>query len=259
MNNALPLQQYTLGEGVTTFSTTRQGGVSTGDAYASFNINPYCGDTAESVEANRALLCQTLGIDDSHLVMPHQTHGIDSRIISAEFCALPASVRAMILEGVDAVMTNEKGLCIGVSTADCVPVLLFDPVHQAVCAVHAGWRGTVARVTHKAVVDMKTAFGTLPADLKAVIGPAISMSAFEVGDEVYEQFAAATSTLTPLPSAARSGTSTCRSAIDNCCYRLGWPTKTFSSAAFAPTHRATASSRHAVWVSSRDASTTASC
>ncbi|MEE0337316.1 MAG: polyphenol oxidase family protein, partial [Prevotella sp.] len=191
MNNALPLQQYTLGEGVTAFSTTRQGGVSTGDAYASFNINPYCGDAAESVDTNRALLCQTLGIDDSHLVMPHQTHGIDSRIISAEFCSLPASVRAMILEGVDAVMTNEKGLCIGVSTADCVPVLLFDPVHQAVCAVHAGWRGTVARVTHKAVVDMKTAFGTLPADLKAVIGPAISMSAFEVGDEVYEQFAAA--------------------------------------------------------------------
>ena len=143
MNNALPLQQYTLGEGVTAFSTTRQGGVSTGDAYASFNINPYCGDAAESVEANRALLCQTLGIDDSHLVMPHQTHGIDSRIISAEFCALPASVRAMILEGVDAVMTHEKGLCIGVSTADCVPVLLFDPVHQAVCASEisvASWK-----------------------------------------------------------------------------------------------------------------------
>ena len=91
MTNVLPLQQYTLGQGVTAFSTTRQGGVSTGATYASFNINPYCGDAPENVEANRALLCQTLGIDDSHLVMPHQTHGIDSRIISAEFCPHPCA------------------------------------------------------------------------------------------------------------------------------------------------------------------------
>lgn len=259
MNNALPLQQYTLGEGVTAFSTTRQGGVSTGDAYASFNINPYCGDAAESVEANRALLCQTLGIDDSHLVMPHQTHGIDSRIISAEFCSLPASVRAMILEGVDAVMTHEKGLCIGVSTADCVPVLLFDPVHQAVCAVHAGWRGTVARVTHKAVVDMKTAFGTLPADLKAVIGPAISMSAFEVGDEVYEQFAAADFDLNTaaerrekwhidLPQCNRQLLLQAGLADENI-QLSGICTHTQSNRFFS----------RAVWASSRDAYTTASC
>ena len=191
MRHLPQLHHFALGDGVVAFSTTRHGGVSTGVNYASFNINPYCGDSPESVAENRRLLCRELDIDEGRLVLPHQTHGIDSRIISGEFCSLPSNVRSMVLEGVDTVMTNEPGLCIGVSTADCIPVLLHDPVHKAVCAVHAGWRGTLARITHKAVVDMRAAFGTNPSDLVAVIGPGISMDAFEVGDEVYEQFAAA--------------------------------------------------------------------
>ena len=94
----------------------------------------------------------------------------------------------MLLEGVDAVMTNIPGMCIGVSTADCIPVLLYDEEHHAAAAIHAGWRGTQARIVHKAVQEMHMAYQTDLAKLKAVIGPGISLDNFEVGDEVYAAF-----------------------------------------------------------------------
>ncbi len=85
-------------------------------------------------------------------------------------------------------MTDMKGLCIGVSTADCIPVLLYDEAHHATCAIHAGWRGTVKRIVKKAIASMQAAYGTLPQQLKAQIGPGIHLDSFEVGDEVYEAF-----------------------------------------------------------------------
>lgn len=178
---------YDMSPEVVAFSTTRHGGVSEG-AYASMNVNEYCGDTAEHVAANRRLLAARLGIEPEAILMPHQTHGVETRIISGEFMTLPENVRRMQLEGVDAVMTDVCGLCIGVSTADCIPVILYDPEHHAAAAVHAGWRGTLARIAHKAVMEMRLAYKTDPAKLKAVIGPGISRKNFEVGDEVYEAF-----------------------------------------------------------------------
>ena len=181
------LHVYDMATGVTAFSTTRHGGCSEG-AYGTFNINPYCGDGDACVQANRSALCRVLGIEPGCLVLPHQVHGVESRVIGPEYLSLPPSVRQMVLEGVDAVMTSMPGVCVGVSTADCIPLLMYDPVHRAVCAVHAGWRGTVARIAHKAVCDMGLAYGTRPADLQVTVGPGISADAFEVGDEVYDQF-----------------------------------------------------------------------
>lgn len=188
MNNAQPvLNYYNLSDDVKAFSTTRHGGVSEGN-YASLNINEYCGDSKANTDANRLLLANELGIDANHIIMPHQTHGVESRIIGEEFATLPDGVKKMLLEGVDAVMTNIPGMCIGVSTADCIPVLLYDEEHHAVAAIHAGWRGTQARIVHKAVQEMRMAYQTNPAKLKAVIGPGISLDNFEVGDEVYAAF-----------------------------------------------------------------------
>lgn len=188
MNNAQPvLNYYNLSDDVKAFSTTRHGGVSEGN-YASLNINEYCGDSKANTDANRLLLANELGIDVNHIIMPHQTHGVESRIIGDEFATLPDGVKKMLLEGVDAVMTNIPGMCIGVSTADCIPVLLYDEEHHAAAAIHAGWRGTQARIVHKAVQDMRMAYQTDPAKLKAVIGPGISLDNFEVGDEVYATF-----------------------------------------------------------------------
>ena len=188
MNNAQPvLNYYNLSDDVKAFSTTRHGGVSEGN-YASLNINEYCGDSKANTDANRLLLANELGIDANHIIMPHQTHGVESRIIGEEFANLPDGVKKMLLEGVDAVMTNIPGMCIGVSTADCIPVLLYDEEHHAAAAIHAGWRGTQARIVHKAVQEMHMAYQTDPTKLKAVIGPGISLDNFEVGDEVYAAF-----------------------------------------------------------------------
>lgn len=188
MNNAQPvLNYYNLSDDVKAFSTTRYGGVSEGN-YASLNINEYCGDSKANTDANRLLLANELGIDTNQIIMPHQTHGVESRIIGEEFATLPDGVKKMLLEGVDAVMTNIPGMCIGVSTADCIPVLLYDEEHHAAAAIHAGWRGTQARIVHKTVQEMRMAYQTDPTKLKAVIGPGISLDNFEVGDEVYAAF-----------------------------------------------------------------------
>ena len=177
------LHFYDFGEGVTAFSSTRQGGYSSGN-YGEFNINRYCGDTKEAIARNRELLCELLGIDDSRLLMPHQVH-------ETVIVAVDETSQESQLEGVDAVMTNVRGICIGVSTADCIPVLLYDKVHRAVSAIHAGWRGTVKRIVEKTVAQMTAVYGSRPADIIAQIGPGIHIESFEVGDEVYEAFAAA--------------------------------------------------------------------
>ena len=179
-----------MGADVVAFSTTRRGGCSTGK-YASFNINRYCGDSEEHIARNREALCQQLGISNDRLIMPHQTH--DTRVVCIDeaLLSLTMAERQTALEGVDALMTDMPGVCIGVSTADCIPLLLYDPRHHAVCAIHAGWRGTVARIAKKAVSAMTETYATQPSDLVAQIGPGISLDSFEVGQEVYDAFAAA--------------------------------------------------------------------
>ena len=184
------LTYFHLGEGITAFCTTRHGGYSCG-SYGEFNINHYCGDTQEAIQKNRGLLCDKLGITDDHLLMPHQVHGTGICQITPGFLSASADRQAAGLEGMDAVMTDVPGVCIGVSTADCIPIILYDPIHRAVCTVHAGWRGTVQRIAREALQVMIGAYGSEPAQLQAVIGPGISLAAFEVGDEVYDAFAAA--------------------------------------------------------------------
>lgn len=182
------LTYYNMSPRVTAFSTTRHGGHSRG-AYAEFNINRYCGDDEDCVKLNTDALCCELKINRSQLVMPHQTHDTETRLIAADFLTLPDKVRDMILDGTDALITDVKGVCIGVSTADCIPILLYDADHHAAAAIHAGWRGTLKRIATKAVHSMNISYGTRPEALKAVIGPGISLDAFEVGDEVYDEFA----------------------------------------------------------------------
>lgn len=190
MNNPPVIKYYDVADEVVAFSTTRHGGFGKG-AYSDFNINEYCGDDADTVIRNREALCEQLGMDAKNIIMPHQTHGTEIRVIGPEFLELSSNSRRMVLEGVDALMTSVRGVCIGVSTADCIPVLLYDIDSHAVCAVHAGWRGTVARIVQKAVKEMHIVFGTNAANLKAVIGPGISLDSFEVGDEVFDSFSEA--------------------------------------------------------------------
>lgn len=184
------LTHYDLSPDVISFSTTRHGGYSTG-CHGEMNINRYCGDDAQAIAQNVEALSREIGVDRERIIMPHQTHGAEVMQIAADFLSLSAHVQAMILEGVDALITDVKDVCIGVSTADCIPILIYDPEHHAAAAVHAGWRGTVKRIAQKAVAHLRMAYGSRPETLTAVIGPGISVEAFEVGDEVYNEFAAA--------------------------------------------------------------------
>ncbi len=180
--NSPQLTFYDMGADVVAFSTTREGGCSIGN-YAAFNINNYCGDSPAHIAENRRLLSELLGISSQHIIMPHQTHGTTVARVDGP----PAAT----LEATDALMTDCPGLCIGVSTADCIPILLYDAQHRAVCAIHAGWRGTVKRIVRQAVRSMCDAYGSDASQLRAVVGPGISLEGFEVGDEVYLQFAEA--------------------------------------------------------------------
>jgi len=96
--------------------------------------------------------------------------------------------RSGILGEADAVLENTPGTVVAVKTADCIPVLLVDPLHRAVAAVHAGWRGTAAKIVQRAVEQMGRLYETAAPDLHAAIGPGIGPCCYEVGPEVREQF-----------------------------------------------------------------------
>jgi hypothetical protein len=92
------------------------------------------------------------------------------------------------LEGVDALISDAKNIIMGISTADCIPVIVYDPVHHAAAAIHAGWKGTRLRIVTKTLQEMQKVFDTNPSDCTAAIGPGISQDSFEVGQEVVDAF-----------------------------------------------------------------------
>ena len=118
---------------------------------------------------------EEFGLSLEDLALPRQVH-------SDNICWMKEPGRP---EQTDGVITDQLGLCVCVKTADCIPVLLYDTRKRIVAAVHAGWRGTVARIVQKAIKLMQP---QSPDDLHAIIGPGISLEWFEVGDEVYEAF-----------------------------------------------------------------------
>ena len=177
--------EYNIGTGARAFSTMR--GEGSGN-YGGFNVTHYCGDCDEHVAECRKELCHELGIDDRQLILPHQTHGCEVLCIESDFMQLMPKEQQEQIYGIDAVITALPCTCIGVSTADCIPVLLHDTRNRVVAAIHAGWRGTVSRIVCNCIDVMRCQYGCNPNDIKAVIAPGISLNAFEVGDEVYNSF-----------------------------------------------------------------------
>lgn len=182
------LAYYDLGPNVTAFSTTRHGGCSQGN-YATMNVNAYCGDAAAAVAENRRLLARQLAVStSSRILIPHQVHGSHVVCVDEDFLSLPSAAQQQRLEGVDALVTSQCHVCIGVSTADCIPVILYDAVHHCAAVVHAGWRGTVKRIARETALQLHSLFHSSYDQLRAVIGPGISLKNFEVGQEVYDEF-----------------------------------------------------------------------
>lgn len=179
---------YNVEAGINAFSTIRNGlGVSSGN-FGKMNINPYCGDNLDNVEKNRKMLADELGLSENSIILPQQTHGNNCKIITQDFLYLTPSLRENYLRNTDAIITNLRQICIGVSTADCVPILLYDKKNKVSAAVHSGWRGTVNRIIVCVINEMIEKFHSVPQDIIAIIGPSISKFAFEVGQEVYDIF-----------------------------------------------------------------------
>lgn len=128
-----------------------------------------------NVPENKAKLAEALALEVERMVYPDQTHSS----YVAEVTEFPEA----IISETDALVSNQPGLCLCVQTADCVPVLLFDPVAKVIAAVHAGWRGTVGGIVEKAVSKM-TNYGASAKNIVAAIGPSISPEIYEVGNEV---------------------------------------------------------------------------
>jgi polyphenol oxidase len=123
-------------------------------------------------------VAEAFRIDPERVITVNQVHG--ENIVHVDM----QNYRSMRSTQADAMITKAAGLAIGVETADCVPVLLFDPATPAVAAVHAGWRSTVKKIVQKAVRKMQEAFGSDPAQMIAAIGPAIGPECYEIDEPV---------------------------------------------------------------------------
>lgn len=160
---------------------SRWGGVSTG-ALASLNLSFSRGDDPEAVRENYHRLCAALGTEESRLVLTHQVHSDDVRVATA--ADILPDLTAPIPYETDGLITNEPGLCLTIYYADCIPVLLCDPVKRAIGAVHSGWRGTAQDIVPKAIAKMQKLYGCDPKDILAAIGPGIGPCCFETHDDV---------------------------------------------------------------------------
>ena len=169
--------------------STRQGGVSAPPLDA-LNLGISRGDDPAAVRENYRRFCAAIGEDDRHAVLSQQTHTANVRRVTAEDAGKGLTVPRDYTD-VDALITNEANLPLTVFSADCGIILLYDPEHHAVGAVHAGWRGCAAGILQKTVEAMSAAFGSDPAAMLAAIGPCIGQCCFETDADVPDAMRAA--------------------------------------------------------------------
>jgi len=154
----------------------RHGGASHG-TITGLNLGHSVGDDPAAVEQNHLLLYTSLGLAPLQVVSAQQVHG-------AHVERVYASHGGAVLPSTDALITNEPGIALLMRYADCVPVLLYDPVRGAIGLAHAGWRGALARVAARTAERMMGAFASDPADILACVGPSIGPCCYQVGPEV---------------------------------------------------------------------------
>ena len=175
--------EYLAAEGISVphAFTTRFGGVST-DYLSSLNLAPTRGDDPENVVKNYEILGDALGFDPKNAVLARQVHS--DIVYRAEEKDRGAGLFAPRLPDCDALVTDVPGLALVVFSADCTPILAYDPVTGAVGAAHAGWRGTVSGIGARMVEAMAKYYGSRPEDIRAAVGPNIGFCHFETHADV---------------------------------------------------------------------------
>ncbi|NIJ51763.1 peptidoglycan editing factor PgeF [Dyadobacter arcticus] len=157
--------------------STRHGGVSPAP-YHSLNLGGSTQDSPENVLENSKRFFNSIHVELDRVAKSHQVHG-------SEILTVTTPGR---FEGYDALITNLPNIQLAVTIADCTPMLIYDPVHGAMAAIHAGWRGTVSQITFKTVKKMEMVYGTKAVDCIAYVGTCIDKYSFEVGEDVSKHF-----------------------------------------------------------------------
>jgi YfiH family protein len=146
-----------------------------------FNLGFTKFDSRDAVEANRKEFFASLGMKGCDIIRLRQTH-------SDRVATIHSSGQSNCIVEADAVVTTFPGVALTVLTADCLPILVVDPISRALAAIHAGWRGTSARITSKAIETLQHDAGASIDSLWVALGPSIRSCCYEVGEEVLNAF-----------------------------------------------------------------------
>ncbi|MGQ3684116.1 MAG: peptidoglycan editing factor PgeF [Candidatus Loosdrechtia sp.] len=165
------------------FVSTRIGGFSN-QPYHSLNLGFHTGDNPAAVLKNRKQLALMLGVPLHNFVTAKQVHGSQIRIITRGSRGQGAFDYDTATPLTDAMVTDVTNIVLMVLQADCVPVLLFDARRKVIGIIHAGWKGTVKKISKDTILVLKEKFGCLPADILAGIGPSIGPCCYEIGPEI---------------------------------------------------------------------------
>jgi hypothetical protein len=166
--------------------TARAGGVSSG-AYSSLNMSLTVGDDPKCVLENRRRVAVAFGASLEDFVYARQVHGAGVRVVGDQDRGRGTTGVDDAIPDTDALVTTTPGVVLAILTADCVPIVLHDPVAGVLACVHSGWRGTVARIAAATVATMEK-LGSRPTDIIAGIGPAIDPARYQVGPDVHAAF-----------------------------------------------------------------------
>jgi polyphenol oxidase len=179
-----------LPDGIEALVSTREGGLSS-PPYEALNLGLRVGDDPEKVVENRRHLLRTFGMGLERSVWCRQVHADGVVVVGGEDAGRGSTEEESIVQDADALVTDTPDLPLCVTVADCVPVVIFDPGRKVVGLAHAGWGGTVSRISSRTVEVMRERFGCDPAGMIAAIGPSIGPSGYQVGDDVIERARAA--------------------------------------------------------------------
>jgi YfiH family protein len=158
---------------------TREGGVSSG-VFNSLNCGKKDKDNEKNVEKNREIVKRTMGLSTLPLLLVRQVHGNKVAVVTKPWDLINSPEA-------DAMVTQNPNCILGVLTADCIPVLLHDPVSKTVGVAHSGWRGAFAGVIQNTIKEMKK-LGAEPKNILAVLGPCITQQSYEVGLDFHKDF-----------------------------------------------------------------------
>ena len=188
--------------GVSVAVTTRHGGVSD-SPYGSLNLGLHVGDDPDRVITNRERAARAFGVDLETVVFAQQVHGAEATVVGRAERGRGTTRQEDAIAATDILITTDLHTTLAILVADCVPLALLDPEAQVLAVVHAGWRGTAAQASRRAL-EVMTTLGAQPERVVAFIGPGVHPARYQIDLEVYEALVAAVAPQPLLSEVARA-------------------------------------------------------